>query len=404
MEFDPIRSLAAVVHEFGEHGGVNLSIETSSTFTVMEAGVMPEIFKGMRGPEAGGCYLYGRHFNPTVLVLARQLAAIESTESAYCTASGMGAISGVLMQCCDSGDHIVASDTLYGGTWAFLHDFLPPKTGVTTTFVDFTNPAAVAAAITPRTRVIYGESISNPTLRVADVPALSKLARSRGVTLVIDNTFSPLILSPSRHGADVVVHSLTKFINGASDLVGGAVCARREFIDKLFDLHTGALMLLGPTMDPRAAYEVAMRLPHLALRVREHSARAMELAKRLEARDLRVCYPGLASHPDQALLARLANAGFGCGGMMTIDLGTLDRANSFMEHLQNRESFGFMAVSLGFAETLMSASASSTSSEMDEAGLKQAGISPGLVRFSVGFTGTLEDRWAQLERALAAIL
>ncbi len=401
--FDPVRALASVRHEFGEHGGVNLSIETSSTFTVMEAGVMPEIFQGMRGPEAGGCYLYGRHFNPTVLVLARQLAAMESAESAYCTASGMGAISGVILQCCDAGDHVVASDTLYGGTWALLHDFLPAKTGIATSFVDFTDLSAVAAAITPRTRVLYGESISNPTLRVADIPALAALARERGVKLIIDNTFSPLLLTPIRHGADVVVHSLTKFINGASDLVGGAVCAKREFIDQLFDLHTGALMLLGPTMDPRAAYEVAMRLPHLALRIREHSTRAMELATNLESRGVAVCYPGLASHPDHERFRLLANPGFGFGGMMTIDLETLDRANRFMEHLQNHESFGFMAVSLGYADTLMSASASSTSSEMDEAGLAQAGISPGLVRLSVGFTGTLQDRLAQLERGLQAV-
>lgn len=212
-----------------------------------------------------------------------------------------------------------------------------------------------------------------------------------------------MIVTPLRHGADIVVHSLTKFINGASDLVGGAVCARREFIDQLFDLHTGALMLLGPTMDPRAAYEVAMRLPHLALRIREHSARALTLAERLEARGCRVRYPGLASHPDHALLRALANPGFGAGGMLTLDLGTLDRANRFMDHLQNREGFGFMAVSLGYADTLMSASASSTSSEMDAAGLAQAGISHGLVRLSVGFTGALEDRWSQLERGLAAI-
>ncbi|MCA9286226.1 MAG: aminotransferase class I/II-fold pyridoxal phosphate-dependent enzyme [Phycisphaerales bacterium] len=401
--FDPMRAIASVRHEFGEHGGVNLSIETSSTFTVMQAGAMPELFQGMRGPEAGGCYLYGRHFNPTVLVLARQLAALEQTQAAYCTASGMAAISGVLLQACDTGDHIVASDTLYGGTWALLHDFLPTKAGIRTTFVDATQPEKVAAAVTRRTKVVYVESVSNPSLRVADVPALARVAHDAGALLVVDNTFAPVVLSPARHGADIVVHSLTKFVNGASDLVAGAVCAPRDIIDRLFDLHHGALMLLGPTMDPRAAYEIAMRLPHLGLRMREHGRRALAFAERMRDRGLRVTYPGLEDHPDHALLQRLANPGYGFGGMLTIDMGTTERANALMETLQNQEGFGYMAVSLGYADTLMSCSAASTSSELDEAGLAEAGISPGLVRLSIGYTGTIEDRWAELERGLAGV-
>lgn len=398
---DPIARLARTRHEFGEHGGVNLSIETSSTFTVLEAGRLPDIFQGRAGP-AGGCFLYGRHFNPTVMALSRQLAALEATEHAYCTASGLAAISGVLLECCDSGDHVVASSTLYGGTWALLHDFLPRKAGIHTTFVDLADRAAVARAFTPRTRVLYCESIANPTLRVADLPALATIAHAHGARLVVDNTFAPCVVTPRRHGADVVVHSLTKFINGASDIVAGCVCAAGQFIDAMYDLHVGSLMLLGPTMDPRAAYEVATRLPSLGLRIREHSRRALAFATRLEALGARVVYPGLPSHPDHALLGRLANPGYGAGGILTVDLGCAERASAFMEHLQNREDFGYMAVSLGFSETLMSNSAVSTSSEMDPESLAQAGISRGLVRISAGYTGQLDDRLAQLERGYRA--
>ena len=400
---DPMARLARSRHEFGEHGGVNLSIETSATFTVLEAGKVPAIFEGREGPQ-GGCFLYGRHFNPTVMVLARHLAALESMPSAYCTASGMAAISGALLHSCSSGDHVVAGQALYGGTWALLHDFLPRKANITTSFVDLTDLNAVAAAFRRNTRVLYCETISNPTLRVADLPALAEIAHSRGALLVVDNTFAPVAITPSRHGADVVIHSLTKFINGASDIVAGCVCSSGEFIDGMYDLHFGSLMLLGPAMDPRAAYEVATRLPSLGLRMSAHAERALACATQLEAQGARVIYPGLASHPDHALYRRLANEGYGAGGLLSVDFGTATRANRFMEHLQNVEDFGYMAVSLGFSDTLMSASASSTSSELDEMSLRAAGISPGWVRLSVGYTGTLEERLAQLERGYRAAL
>jgi methionine-gamma-lyase len=260
----------------------------------------------------------------------------------------------------------------------------------------------VARAFTPRTRVLYCETVSNPTLRVADLPALAKIAHERGAQLIVDNTFAPVAITPALHGADVVIHSLTKFINGASDIVAGCVCADGAFIDQLYDLHVGSLMLLGPAMDPRAAYEVATRMPNLGLRITEHARRALACAQRLEALGAQVIYPGLASHPDHALYARLANPGYGAGGLLSVDLATPERAYRFMEHLQNIEDFGYMAVSLGFSDTLMSASASSTSSELDEASLRAAGISPGLVRLSVGYTGILEERLDQLERGYRA--
>jgi methionine-gamma-lyase len=398
--FDPIESLARLRHEFGEHGGVNMSIEASTTFTELHADLLPKLFQGQLGPEEGGYYLYGRHFNPTVYTLGRELAALEGTEAGYCTASGMSAISAAVMQCCDPGDHIVASDALYGGTFALFHDFLPRKTGIKTTFVPMLDLAAIEAAITDRTRLIYVESLANPTLVVADIPRLAEIAHRHGARLVVDNTFSPLVLSPAALGADIVLHSLTKFINGASDTIAGAICGPHELIDEMMDLHGGALMLLGPTMDPRVAFEISLRLPHLGIRMQEHSRRALEFSRRLSERGVRVIYPGLPNHPQHELLGRIGNKQFGYGGIFCVDLETAERANQFMDYLQNKERFGYIAVSLGYFDTLMSASASSTSSEMSAADLSRAGISPGLVRVSIGYTGSLEQRWNQLADAL----
>ena len=399
---NPIERLAEARHEFGEHGGVNMSVEASTTFTVMKPGTMPELFEG-RKAAPDGCYLYGRHFNPTVYQLGRQLAAIEGTESAYCAASGMAAISAAILQLCNSGDHVVASNTVYGGTYALLHDFLPTKANINTTFVDVTDLAAVRAAITDKTRVIYAESIANPTLRVADIPRLAELAHSHEIQLVIDNTFSPLLLSPAALGADVIVHSMTKFINGASDIIAGAVCGSTEFIQGLMDLHQGPLMMLGPTMDPTIAAKISLRIPHLALRVAEHAQRAETFAVRLQKLGVPVSYPGLSDHPDFELMQQLRCEDYGFGGILTLDLGTEQRANDLMDVLQNKYGFGFMAVSLGYFDTLMSCPGSSTSSEMTDEDMLSAGIGEGLVRISVGYTGTVEQRWQQLKSALLDI-
>jgi methionine-gamma-lyase len=261
----------------------------------------------------------------------------------------------------------------------------------------------VETAMAKGARVLFAESIANPTLRVADIPALSALARKYSATLVIDNTFSPLILSPRELGADIVIHSLTKFISGASDIVAGAICADETFILELMDLHTGCLMIQGPTMDPRIAFELSLRLPHLPIRIAEHSRRALYLAQRLSAHGLNVGYPGLPDHPDHQLLNELHCPDYGFGGLLTLDLGSSAVANHLMDLLQNRYKFGFMAVSLGYFDTLMSCSASSTASEMTDEDLRSAGIAPGLVRISIGLTSTIEQRWQQLESALGEI-
>ncbi|MDH3304718.1 MAG: aminotransferase class I/II-fold pyridoxal phosphate-dependent enzyme [Gammaproteobacteria bacterium] len=396
---DPIEDLAHLRHEFGEHGGVNMSIEASTTFTVIDPETMPELFEGRKGPDKG-CYLYGRHFNPTVFNLGRQMAALAGTEAGYCTASGMGAISGAILGLCNAGDEVVASSAIYGGSYALLHDFLPAKAGIKTTFVDITDLDAVRNAITGQTKLVFTESISNPTLRLANIPRLADIAHEQNLPLVVDNTFSPLLLRPAALGADIVVHSITKFISGASDIIAGAICGSGSYIGGLMDLHMGPLMLLGPTMDPHVASTISLRIPHLPLRMAAHGERALELSRRLDALGLKVNYPGLPRHPDHELFNELRSSEYGYGGVFTLDVGDEQTANDLMSRLQNEQRFGYLAVSLGYFDTLMSCSGSSTSSELGDEAKAAAGISPGLMRISVGYTGTLEQRWGQLLAAL----
>jgi methionine-gamma-lyase len=328
---------------------------------------------------------------------------MEGTEAGYCTASGMSAITAVLIQLCRPGDHVVAADALYGGTFAFLHDFFPKKNNVKSTFVDVTNFKEVEKAFEKNTKVLYIETVSNPTMVVSDIPRLAEIAHKHGAKLVVDNTFTPMVLSPAKLGADVVVHSMTKYINGASDIIAGAICGERDFIYEMIDLHTGALMLLGPTMDPQVAFEIGMRLPHLGIRMIEHSRRALVFSERLEKLGLNVIYPGLKAHKQHELMKEIGNGEFGFGGMFSLDLETTDRASKLMEILQNEEGFGYIAVSLGYFDTLMSCSAISTSSELSHKAQKKAGISPGLIRVSIGYSGSIEQRWDQFERALTKL-
>lgn len=392
-KFNPADTIQDLQY-FGEFGGVNPSISDSSTYTFLSAKTMFDTFEG----NAEGCYLYSRHSSPMNLYLGKALAAMEGTESANVAASGMGAITSVLMQLCHLGDEIVSSRTIYGGTYAFMKNMLP-NWGIKTTFVDSTKLDAVEAAITSKTKVLYCETVSNPLLEVSDIESLAKIAKKHNIKLVVDNTFSPLSVAPAQLGADVVIHSLTKFINGSSDAVGGVVCASQEFINDLKNVNNGAMMLFGPTMDSLRAASILKNLRTLHIRMKQHSNNAMYLATKFENDSLKVVYPGLKSHPSYNLYSTMINQEYGFGGMLTLDVGTLNKANELMELMQNR-NLGYLAVSLGFYKTLFSAPGTSTSSEIPLDEQKEMGLSDGLIRFSIGLDNDIERTYQMMKTCM----
>lgn len=396
MSFKPANNIQDLQY-FGEFGGVNPSISDSSTYTFLSAKTMFDTFEG----NADGCYLYSRHSTPSNLYLGEALAAMEGTETANVTASGMGAITPVLMQLCGAGDHIVSSRTIYGGTYAFLKNFTP-RFNIKTSFVDITKLDVVEAAITPNTKVLYCESVSNPLLEVADIKGLAAIAKKHNLKLIVDNTFSPLSISPKEFGADIVIHSLTKFINGSSDTVGGVVCGTQDFINELRSVNDGACMLLGATMDSLRAASVLKNLRTLHIRIQQHSKNAMFLAKKFENLGLKTVYPGLESHPSHKIFKEMVNEQYGYGGMLTVDAGSLEKANALMELMQEK-NLGYLAVSLGFYKTLFSAPGSSTSSEIPEDEQKEMGLSDGLIRFSIGLDADIERTYEMMKTCMKEI-
>lgn len=396
MKFKPANKIQDLQY-FGEFGGVNPSISDSSTYTFLSAKTMFDTFEG----NADGCYLYSRHTSPSNLYLGEALAAMEGTETANVAGSGMGAITPVLLQLCGAGDHIVSSRTIYGGTYAFLKNFTP-KLNITTSFVDITKLDVVENAINENTKVLYCETVSNPLLEVADIKGLAALAKKYNLKLVVDNTFSPLSVTPVQLGADVVVHSLTKFINGSSDTVGGVVCGTQQFIDDLRNVNDGACMLLGSTMDSMRASSILKNLRTLHIRIKQHSKNALYLAEKFEADGLKTVYPGLASHPSHELFKTMINEEYGFGGMLTIDVGSLDKANELMELMQSK-NLGYLAVSLGFYKTLFSAPGTSTSSEIPEEEQKEMGLTDGLIRFSIGLDNDIERTYMMMKECMKEV-
>jgi methionine-gamma-lyase len=389
MPFDPASRIQDYL-VFGEFGDVNPSITDSSTFTFLSPEKMEETFEH----DIEGCFLYSRHWNPTNKFLAQALARMEDGESAQVMASGMGAISAALMLLCSAGDEIVASRTIYGGTYALLKNLLP-RFGITTRFVNIQDEQAVRGAMSSRTRVLYTESISNPLLQVSDLPRLAEIAHERGAQLMVDNTFSPLILSPLRLGADVVAHSLTKYINGTSDCVAGCVVGKAEFISRLNDVNSGTCMLLGPVLDSLRAASILKNLHSLHIRMRQHGANALFVARQLREAGLPVHYPGLPDHPQHSRMTRLMNPGYGHGGMVTLDVGTGAAANRLMTRMQ-QEGVGYLAVSLGYFKTLFSSPGHSTSSEIPAGERAYMGLSEGLIRFSIGLDNDPEVLWSRI--------
>lgn len=396
MKFNPATALEKA-HSLGEHSGVNQSVNDSATFAFESGESMTACFNG----ELEGAFLYSRHWNPSTYTLAKALAAMENTEAAWVTGSGMAAITNTILQICSSGDHIVASRTVYGGSYAFMKNYLP-KFNISVTFVDTTNLDEVKSSIKENTKMVYTETMNNPMLQIADIPSLSKITKENGIKLVVDNTFTPLIFSPKELGADIVVYSMTKFINGKNDTTAGAICASEEFINSLLDLNDGTSMLLGGVLDSYRASNIQKNLYTLPIRMKQHSYNAAYLAKRFNEIGLKSIYPGLSDNPYNEIMKETMNEKYGFGGMIAIDLVTAKKASEFMALMQ-KEGVGYLAVSLGYFRTLFSNSGKSTSSEVPEEDQKKMGLSEGLVRFSVGLDEDIEATFKTIEKCFNAV-
>ncbi len=396
MKKDPATNIQ-YLNQFGEFGGVNPSITDSATYTFMEAKTMLDTFHG----EAEGCFLYSRHWNPSNKYLSDALAAMEGTPSAWVTASGMAAITNTILQLCNTGDHIVTSITTYGGTFAFLNNYLK-KFNIEVSFVNIDDLESVKNAIKQNTKLIYTETMTNPMLQISDIPSLAAMANEAGIKLVVDNTFTPMIVSPYKLGAHIVVYSMTKFINGKNDCVAGAICADEDFIMQLSDVNKGTSMLLGPVLDPLRSSSILKNLHTLHIRMQKHSENAMFLAKKFKEIGMKCNYPGLTDHRNHELFNKIMNKSFGFGGMISIDMETAEKANILMELMQ-KEGVGYLAVSLGYFKTLFSNSGKSTSSEVPEDLQRQMGMSEGLVRFSVGLDHDIELTFEKIRTCYSSL-
>jgi cystathionine beta-lyase/cystathionine gamma-synthase len=337
-------------------------------------------------------YAYARLDNPTAVAMAQAIAEMEGAEAGYAFASGMAAIHAALGALLAAGDHIVATRAIYGSTNTLIGRRMRQQ-GIETSWVDITDHGAVEAAITERTRVLFLETVSNPTIVVADLPALVEIAHRRGVRVVVDNTFaSPYLCRPIEHGADLVVESATKWLGGHSDVLAGAVCGSRSLTDQVreFQIETGG------SAAPLSAFLVLRGLQTLHVRMDRHCQTAKALAEMLSHDDVvrQVFHPGLRSHPQFEVARRMLADG---GGMLALDLGARSAAAAFVDALQIPPR----TASLGSVRTIAVHPPSSTHRQMEEDELAAAGIPAGLVRVSVGLEDEA-DLLADFQRGLAA--
>ncbi len=372
-------------------GALSTPIYQTSTFAFKDADQGARRFAG---EEEG--YIYTRLGNPNHTAVERKLAALEGGEAAAVAASGMGAISSVLWTALSGGDHVIAANSIYGCTHSLMnHHF--PRYGIEATFMNLTDLAEVKAAVRPNTRVIYCESPSNPTMEIADLAGLAKIAHENGALLIVDNTYcSPMIQRPIEFGADVVVHSATKYLNGHGDVIAGAAVGSAEFIARV--KSEGLKDMTGATLSPFDAYLMLRGMKTLHVRVPRHCETALEIARFLEKRPevAQVWYPGLDSFPQRELAAKQMKY---FGAMIAMELkGGFEAGKRFI----NATQLWTLAVSLGDAESLIQHPASMTHSALSDEEQAAAGISKGLIRMSVGLEDA-EDLKADLVQAFGKI-
>ncbi|MEU1877117.1 aminotransferase class I/II-fold pyridoxal phosphate-dependent enzyme [Streptosporangium sp. NPDC020072] len=352
----------------------------------------PAVFSdGMNRPD--GAFVYGRLSNPTVRSLEEAVAGLEGGVGAVATASGMGAINSVLLGLLKPGDHLIAQKPLYGGTAAMLND-LASRFGIEVSYVSEDDPQALRAAVRPESRLVYLETIANPVTQVADLPGMCAAAREAGLVSVVDNTFaSPVLCRPIEHGADIVVHSTTKYLSGHTDVLGGvAVFASEELYRRVWHFAVE----LGATADPFAAWLTLRGMQTLPLRMERHCANTRELALRLDNHPavVAVHWPGLPSHPSHALARKLLPD---FGGVFSFDLvGGRAAGEKFMSSVR----LALLAPSLGGVETLVLHPATTSHRSLTPEELARHGIGEGTVRVAVGIEH-IEDLWDDFSQALS---
>ncbi len=382
-------AIRAGIHrsQFNEHSE---AMYLTSSFVFKDAAEAAARFSG---EDAG--MVYSRYTNPTVAAFQERLAAMENAECCIATASGMSAILACVMGLMKSGEHIVASRSIFGATVQLFGNILK-RFGIETTFVSATDVKAWEAAIKPGTRMMFLETPSNPLTEVSDIAALSALARLRGVLLVVDNCFcTPVLQRPLELGADIVIHSATKYLDGQGRVLGGAVLGRRDVI---FEGLNAFLRSGGPTLSPFNAWVILKGLETLSVRMRAHSQYALELAQWLEGHPKveRVYYPGLSSHPQHTLAMRQQKSG---GGIVSFDVkGGREEAWRVVDSTQ----LVSITANLGDAKTTITHPASTTHGRVAPEVRQAAGIKEGLLRVAVGLEAVADIR-ADLSRGLSKI-
>ncbi|HEX8480150.1 MAG TPA: PLP-dependent aspartate aminotransferase family protein [Telluria sp.] len=365
--------------------------------------IMPPIYATstyvQQSPGVHQGFDYGRSHNPTRFALERCVADLEGGSQAFAFASGLAAISTVL-ELLDAGSHIVAGDDMYGGTYRLFERVRRRSAGLDFSYADLTNPANLLAALRPDTRMVWVETPTNPMLKLADLQAIAEICRERGIIAVADNTFaSPLVQRPLEHGFDIVVHSMTKYLNGHSDIIGGIAIAGAEERQQAWAEQLGFLQnSVGAIAGPFDSFLALRGIKTLAIRMERHSASALDLATWLEQQpEVRaVFYPGLPSHPQHALARRQMD---GFGGIISLDLHTdLAGARRFLERC---EIFA-LAESLGGVESLIEHPALMTHASIPAEQRARLGIGDGLIRLSVGIED-VGDLRADLRHALDSI-
>ncbi|PIE54643.1 MAG: methionine gamma-lyase [Dethiosulfovibrio peptidovorans] len=360
-------------HPDHETGALSTPIYQTSTFAFIDADQGARRFKG----EEDG-YVYTRLGNPNHTAVEKKIAILEGGEAAAVAASGMGAIASLLWTALSGGDHVIAARSVYGCTYSLMsHQF--PRFGIDVTFIDLRDPQTVKKALKSNTKMIYCESPANPTMDLMDIPGLAQVAHDAGAILVVDNTYcTPVIQRPLALGADVVVHSATKYLNGHGDVIAGVVVGSQDFISRV--KGEGLKDLTGATLSPFDAYLMLRGMKTLHIRVPRHCESALEIARFLETRPevAEVRYPGLDSYPQKELADRQMAY---YGAMIAMELkGGYDAGKKFI----NSTKLWTLAVSLGDTESLIQHPASMTHAALTDDEQKAAGISKGLIRLSVG--------------------